>query len=205
MKKILVFISLCVLPYLSNAKVNGYYRVTLESVEAAAVSGTIANNVGADKFTYPSYADEDIAISFSFQPTHIDFTLHNKTNSNIRIIWDEAIYVGGPSGVSDGVFHSGVRFIEREKAQTPSVIMKGSNLTDMIVLKSGVSFSMNLGRWVYSYILWWENQLKDIKLMLPIEKGGEVVEYLFDFSVEWEKVKVKTRLLNGKEFYFKMK
>lgn len=187
------------------AKVKGYYRVSLESVDVNVAGGEIVNVQGANKFTYPTYEDENIGIKFVFEPTHIDFTLQNKSNSSLRIIWDDAIYVGGPNGVSDGVFHSGIRLIDRDKSQTPSIIVKGTMLSDVIITKSGVSFSTSFGRWMYNYILYWQHHLKNIKLLLPIEKNGVTYEYLFNFSVVWEDVKVKSRIYGGKEYYIQIK
>lgn len=205
MRKLLLIAALSLLPLLSQAKVKGYYRVSLESVEVNDSVGTIQNVLGADQFTYPTYADDKIDIRFEFQPTHIDFLLTNKADSNLKIHWDDAIYVGGPNGISTGVFHAGVKLIDRELPQTPSVVVKGSKINDLLVTKSGVSFNAYFGRWMYNYILYWEDQLTNVKILLPIEINGVKFEYLFSFSVDWENVKVKTRIIDGKEYYFQMK
>ncbi len=78
-------------------------------------------------------------------------------------------------------------------------------INDLLVTKSGVSFNAYFGRWLYNYILYWEDQLTNVKILLPIELNGEKFEYLFSFSVDWENVKVKTRIIDGKEYYFQMK
>lgn len=205
MRKLLLIAVLSLLPLLSHAKVKGYYRVSLESVEVNDAVGTIQNVVGADQFTYPTYTDDKIDIRFEFQPTHIDFQLTNKATNNLKIHWDDAIYVGGPNGVSTGVFHAGVKLIDREQPQTPSIVVKGSKINDLLVTKSGVSFNAYFGRWLYNYILYWEDQLTKVKILLPIEINGQKFEYLFSFSVDWENVKVKTRIIDGKEYYFQMK
>lgn len=205
MRKLLLIAALSLLPLLSQAKVKGYYRVSLKSVEVNDSVGTIQNVLGADQFTYPTYADDKIDIRFEFQPTHIDFLLTNKADSNLKIHWDDAIYVGGPNGISTGVFHAGVKLIDRELPQTPSVVVKGSKINDLLVTKSGVSFNAYFGRWMYNYILYWEDQLTNVKILLPIEINGVKFEYLFSFSVDWENVKVKTRIIDGKEYYFQMK
>lgn len=197
---------LLALPTFVDAKVKGYYRVSLESVDVNDTSkGIISNPENSEGFTSPVYSDSTIYICFTFQPTHIDFLLQNKSNSNIKIIWDDAIYVGGIAGVSDGVFHSGVKFINREETQTPTVIVKGSKISDLLVVKSGVSFNDYFNRWKYQYILFWEDQLSEVKVLLPVEVNGEKREYLFTFSVKWEDIKVKTRIYDGKEYYIEKK
>lgn len=205
MRNLLLIIALVLLPSFGHAKVKGYYRVTLESVDVNTEVGEIQNLLGANNFTYPVYTDYNIEIRFEFQPTHIDFLLTNKADSNLKIHWDDAIYVGGPNGISTGVFHAGVKLIDRELPQTPSVVVKGSKINDLLVTKSGVSFNAYFGRWMYNYILYWEDQLTNVKILLPIEINGVKFEYLFSFSVDWENVKVKTRIIDGKEYYVQMK
>lgn len=85
------------IPVLGQAKVKGYYRVFLESVEVKAENGVIDNIIDDNNFTIPSYSDNFISIRFHFQPTHIDFLLDNKSNESIKIVWDDVVYVGGAS------------------------------------------------------------------------------------------------------------
>ncbi|MBS6650877.1 hypothetical protein [Alistipes putredinis] len=205
MRKFLLVAIVVLIPVLGQAKVKGYYRVFLESVEVKAENGVIDNIIDDNNFTIPSYSDNFISIRFHFQPTHIDFLLDNKSNESIKIVWDDVVYVGGPAGVSDGVFHSGVKIIDREQPQTPTTVVKGSKLSDILVVKSGVSFSSYFSRWMYSYILYGEDTLTNVKVLLPIEVKGKKIEYLFSFSVKWENVKVKTRIYDGKEYYIRMK
>lgn len=205
MRKLFLFAILITVPFLTEAKVKGYYRVSLQSVDVKASQGIISNPVNDKGFTEPTYKDSVINIVFNFEPTHIDFILENQSNENIKIIWDEAIYVGGVAGVSTGVFHSGVKLIDRENSQTPTLIVKKSKISDLLVVKSGVSFSDYFGRWMYSYILFGEDKLKDVKILLPIEVAGVKYEYLFSFSVNWENIKVKTRIYDGKEYYIEKK
>lgn len=193
------------LPMGLQAKVKGYYRVSLSTVDVVGEKGVISNPENAQGFTTPVYEDDVMAIAFNFEPTHIDFTLSNKSDQTLKILWDEAIYVGGPSGVSVGVFHSGVKLIDRSAPQTPTVVVRGSKINDLLVTKDGVSFNGTFGRWVYSYILYWEDALKQVKVLLPIEVNGEKREYLFDFAVNWENIKVKTRIYDGREYYIEKK
>lgn len=206
MKKILIITGLLlILPFVTQAKVKGYYRVSLKSVDVNTAPGIISNPETDKGFTTPTYNDSIISINFTFEPTHIDFVLENKSDHNIKIIWDEVIYVGGPSGVSTGVIHTGIKLNEREKPQIPTVVLKKTKISDLLVLKSGVEFSMLYGRWLYSYILYWEDKLKEVKISLPIEIAGVKYEYLFTFSVNWENIKIKSRIYGGQEYYIEKK
>lgn len=184
----------------------GYYRVSLESVEVKGMNGEISNTINEKGFTTPSYKDDLIDIVFTFEPTHIDLILKNMGNSSLKIIWDDAIFVGGINQNSDGVFHAGVKYNDRENTQLPTQVLQGTRLSDIIVPKGTVSWSDYFGRWMYHFILYGEDRLKQIQVLLPIEYENSVKEYLFIFSVKWEDVKVKKIVSgSGKCYYTKLK
>ena len=74
----------------------------------------------------PGYRDSTIRVVFTFEPTHVDFSLTNESDSDFGIIWDEAVFVDGVSNAAEGVFHRGVKLLDRHDAQVPSVAVKGS-------------------------------------------------------------------------------
>ena len=136
MRLVLVFVALLVsLPLPPQARPKGYeldyYRVRLESVETdGARGGVIGNPENEQGFTTPGYRDSTIRVVFTFEPTHVDFSLTNESDSDFGIIWDEAVFVDGVSNAAEGVFHRGVKLLDRHDAQVPSVVVKGSCVSE---------------------------------------------------------------------------
>ena len=115
MRLVLVFVALLLsLPLSPQARPKeyelDYYRVRLESVETdGARGGVIGNPENEQGFTTPGYRDSTIRVVFTFEPTHVDFSLTNESDSDFGIIWDEAVFVDGVSNAAEGVFHRGVK------------------------------------------------------------------------------------------------
>lgn len=141
------------------------------------------------------FIDDNIAIDWSYiYKSKLNFTLKNNTKSNIRVIWDNAAYVNA-SGKTDRVMHAGVKYIDRNESQPPTVIPSGSYIDDAIIPTSVVSYQ--------AYVGWTEGTLfgfsqtdrelaetqksntfgKNIKVLLPIEIGERIIEYTFSFTV----------------------
>ena len=108
MRLVLVFVALLLsLPLSPQARPKGYeldyYRVRLESVETdGARGGVIGNPENEQGFTTPGYRDSTIRVVFTFEPTHVDFSLTNESDSDFGIIWDEAVFECRRGGVSPG-------------------------------------------------------------------------------------------------------
>jgi hypothetical protein len=125
------------------------------------------------------------------------FTLQNKTDHSIKIIWDEAVYVD-PNGSSGRVMHAGVKYIDRNNPQPPTVIVKNANIDDMIVPTDNIYYvSGQYGGWRTKPML--PNRAntqeelnaltqqyigKEVRVLLPLEIQGTVNEYIFTFKVE---------------------
>ena len=196
MRLVLVFVALLLsLPLSPQARPKGYeldyYRVRLESVETdGARGGVIGNPENEQGFTTPGYRDSTIRVVFTFEPTHVDFSLTNESDSDFGIIWDEAVFVDGVSNAAEGVFHRGVKLLDRHDAQVPSVVVKGSCVSESLAVKNRVFYSRDLKRWVFENLLRDADKLTQIKILLPIETAGGRRDYLFVFSVHWENRKV---------------
>ncbi len=204
MKKILLFILIFLsISSISNAKPKGYYNLWLVDVEVSdGTEGEFYDERTKYGIDYSIYEDDIVNIKFLFNPTHISFTLNNKSNSRIKIIWDEAVYSGFDNS-SVGVFHTGVKYNDREASQVPTSIMKGSKLDDIIIPKDKVDWSNQFSRWMHYYILMGDKNTtgKTIYILLPIEIDGEIVDYTFTFECTWENAKTKTRIANYMEYY----
>ena len=191
MRLVLVFVALLLsLPLSPQARPKGYeldyYRVRLESVETdGARGGVIGNPENEQGFTTPGYRDSTIRVVFTFEPTHVDFSLTNESDSDFGIIWDEAVFVDGVSNAAEGVFHRGVKLLDRHDAQVPSVVVKGSCVSESLAVKNRRD----------------ADKLTQIKILLPIETAGGRRDYLFVFSVHWENRKVRAEFDTGRWFY----
>ena len=84
--------------------------------------------------------------------------------------------------------HNGVKFSERENAQSPSSIVRGASLDDVAIPTRNVYYSESLKDWevrpMYSEIP--SNKTKQVILMLPIQIKGVTNEYLFIFDINYE-------------------
>ena len=101
----------------------------------------------------------------------------------------------------EGVFHRGVKLLDRHDAQVPSVVVKGSCVLESLAVKNRVFYSRDLKRWVFENLLRDADKLTQIKILLPIETAGGRRDYLFVFSVHWENRKVRAEFDTGRWFY----
>jgi hypothetical protein len=89
-----------------------------------------------------SYEDDIVKISMLPFGNKISFSLQNKSQDSIKIIWDESAYI--ENGITDGVIHS---FETREDIkniqdapQTPTVVAKNTTVNDNIVPYNNIFF-----------------------------------------------------------------
>lgn len=136
------------------------------------------------------FQDERIRIVFATSlGSAIRFQLHNRTDETMRLIWDEVVLVDFDGGASR-VMHSGVKYIDRNESQPPSVIPPGSKITDLILPADLVYWGgngssqgwrqRNLVPEVYAITL--SGHRFDV--VLPVEVGDERTEYQFTFEVD---------------------
>ena len=138
--------------------------------------------------------------------SQISFSIENKTDHSIKLIWDEAAYVG-PTGESKRVCHSGVKYSEREAPQVPTVVARGTSLSDVIWPTDLAYFYTDpiwgRHRWKHAPLLpigaagqkpkdrlalAHEQIGRTIQLLLPLEIQGVINEYIFCFEItdaEW--------------------
>lgn len=184
---------------IGNSQNNNYSYVKLSKVEPVVQSFEIKEIKAENGVIKPFYSDSIINITFSFEPTHIDFLLRNNLSERIKIIWDDAIYMGVDE-MSDGIFHAGVKYIDRESTQTPTSILGEGKIEDIIVPKNMVYYDKTLRRWVYKYLFFGSERSK-IKILLPIETSKQKIEYIFSFNMEKIELKTKTQMIDYKVYY----
>lgn len=162
------------------------------------------------------YVYEDGLFSGVFYVTssRINFTLRNKTDHSIKIVWDEAVFIE-VDGQSGRVAHEGVKYTDRSASQPPSVIPGGTSLTDFVLPTNRVYYRQGSYSGYYSNPGGWEeldlvllpesrqiaandylaavaafaseaknNKGKRFGLLLPLEIEGVVNEYTFWFEIQ---------------------
>ena len=180
----------------------GVYKIGLQEVERPENTkerygeSKIVNFEEEGKTKY-SYEDDMIKIVWIPLSTQFAFSLNNKTDHSIKIIWDEAVYVD-QNGSSGRVMHSGVKYIDRNNPQPPTVIVKKANIDDMVVPTSNVTYtSGQYGGWntqaIFPNIALSQEELnslsqkyigKEVKILLPLKIKETINEYIFTFKVE---------------------
>lgn len=146
-------------------------------------------------------AYEDNLFKILFFPTarQIDFSIKNKTDHSIKIIWDEAAYIDEDNS-SHRVMHSGIKFISRDQPQAPSVVVAGGTLEDLVYPTDYAYFvSGKYGGWKQNPLLptkkafaeevaEFTRRVKDlwgkrIGILLPLQIEGVTNEYTFIFKI----------------------
>lgn len=141
------------------------------------------------------YEDELIVSSFTVGQNFISFGIKNKSESSIRLIWDEAAYVN-PAGQSSRIMQIGVNNSERNYPQPPAIIVRKGMITAVVIPVDNVFQSFFTSNWITLDLILSEfddaekahNSAKGyigktIQLLLPLEVKGEVNDYIFVFEV----------------------
>lgn len=180
----------------------GFYNFGLQNVERPENAkqqygkSKIVNFKENGKVKY-SYEDNMIKIVWLPLITQFDFTLQNKTEHSLKIIWDDAAFVN-QDGISERVMHAGVKYIDRNNSQPPTVIIKGAKINDMVVPTDNVYYiSVEYGGWrtkpIFPNRANTQEELntltkqyigKEVKIVLPIEIQGVINEYIFTFKAK---------------------
>jgi len=140
-----------------------------------------------DSLTKFSFEDDLINIIIFCNTSQFQFLLTNKSQNSIKIIWDDAVIVDN-SGMTSKVIHSGVKYIQRDAPQTASTIIRGASLNDIAVPSSNIRYSNFLEDWTIDpmFSLGYENKVRQLQLMLPIQIKDVINEYIFVFEVKYK-------------------
>ena len=160
------------------------------------VNTTVVESLGKK---YLVFEDNLIKTQFSFSYYQIGLLLENKSEHTMKINWDNAAWIS-PAGISSRVIHSGVRLVDRNSPQAPSVIVRGGKLSDIIIPSDNIYYaSGKYGGWRYlglihhtdvmamdmqsELIKAQENVGKTCGVLLPIEIEGIQNDYIFTFEI----------------------
>jgi hypothetical protein len=72
-------------------------------------------------------------------PINFILSVRNKSEHSIKLVWDEASYIDYDGDLTK-VMHEGVKYIDRNSAQSPSVIPAKQRLADVVYPNDRVSY-----------------------------------------------------------------
>lgn len=173
------------------------YKVNLVEVEYKKGTNKKINNLENNNYTF---SDSILDIKWIPSNTEYSFELNNKSNSTLKIIWDDAIFVSS-SGQSQKIMHSGVKYIDRNNSQPSTTILRNSKLTDIIIPSENIYYQTpgkySTGGWktkeMYQTVgfdslkLQKEADLfigKTNQILLPIKIDDVTTEYIFVFKFQ---------------------
>lgn len=203
----LLFVAALIPLFTSCMMYQGTYSVGLKEVERpqnAKERFGESKLVNFDENGITKYSYEDSLIKIVWLPlsSEFSFTLENKSNHSMKIIWDEAAYVN-ENGSSGRVMHSGVKYTERNNPQPPTVVIKKAKIDDIILPTDNVYYvSGQYGGWRTNPLFPNKaasaeelNSLsqkyidKTVSVLLPLQIENTVNEYIFRFKIDGFKAK----------------
>ncbi len=148
------------------------------------------------------WSDSNIDIAFEVRDTDLGFILQNRSPESMKVIWDEAVIV--QYGEAKKIMHGGVKFIDRFNSQPPTILPSGTSMTDQVLPSENVYYRKGTYSTYVSSPGGWEekdlfpthdlnraeykeailgNKGQTIGLYLPVDIGGNVIKYEFEFEV----------------------
>jgi hypothetical protein len=159
--------------------------------------------------------DRMIRILWFVTPLDIDFLLENKATESIKILWDEALFVD-ENEKTHSIIHSGVKYPDRDKPQPPTVIPENGKIREVIYPADYLYYrKADYSRYSSTPCGAEKKALlpcglfggdprvlrekvdtcvgKKIGVVLPLQIGDAVYEYVFTFRVNSVKVELESR------------
>lgn len=147
-------------------------------------------DAGVDKF---SYNDSIIDITIFGTSEEFKFVLKNISEHSLKIIWNEAAFVG-LDGSTSKIMHVGTKYSQREADQPATVVIKGAKIDDLATPTVNVYYDEGYKIGYSTYGNGWKTrsmlpkeysgkEAGEIRLMLPIQIKDVVNEYTFVFRV----------------------
>jgi len=149
------------------------------------------------------FKDEMIQIIWRPTSSQFYFSLTNKTDQPIQLIWDKARYIN-ENRTRSPIIHSGLQYKDRYYSQRSTKIVENSTISDFIFPADNVYYvGEKFGGWRelplftnLSVISAEEladkaekNIGKTVQVILPIETKNIINEYIFSFKIHDFKVK----------------
>jgi len=145
-----------------------------------------------NEITKYTYEDDFVLFTWFVSSTQFHFLLKNKTNHSIKIPWDDIAYIN-PDGESKRVIHSGIKLIDRNNAQAPSVVAKNSTLNDILIPSDNIYYVSEFG-WGEENLFGRYNSQEaahtskyigaTVSILFPIIIENVTNEYTFQFEIK---------------------
>jgi hypothetical protein len=179
-----------------NMSLDQVERPKVATEQYGEVNTTVIDSLGEK---YLNFEDELVSALFFFGQEQIGITIKNKTEHTMKISWDNAAWIS-PEGISSRVIHSGVRLVDRNSPQSPSVIVRNGLLSDIMIPTENIYYvSGKYGGWQYKGLIYTTPMLsmdmaaelakakvmsgKTCGVLLPIEIEGVQNDYIFTFKI----------------------
>lgn len=177
----------------------GHYTTALVKVEKPEDSSNrysdpqTVTDGGVEKY---SFNDSIINILIFSTSEQFNFVLKNVSQHSLKIIWNEAAFVG-LDGSTSKIMHSGVKYSEREGDQPATTVIRGAKIDDLACPTANVYYDNGItigystigNGWKTRSMLPKEYLGKtagEIRLMLPIQIKDVINEYTFVFKVYYK-------------------
>jgi hypothetical protein len=139
-----------------------------------------------------TFEDASIAFKFSIDAKGIAFSIRNMTDDPISVNWNLVSYVDAHSDAHK-VIHSGIRLMDKEAPQTPTLIPPTARINETIFptdyIESGSSGLHQKPLWPDGGYLSKDNSYLNslegntFSVFMPIEVGGKTKNYSFVFKI----------------------
>lgn len=153
---------------------------------------------------------DSLQILWSLGTKSFNLELVNKSSIPIKILWDECVILG-LDGNNYRVVHSGIKYVDVNSPQVPTVVLPNSKLVDAIFITDGIKYDAYTG-WKTSNILpacnlrYFQNVTdclnsnleKTFKIALAVEKNSTKKIYIFSFIISGYKI-FKYNFISNKE------
>ena len=136
------------------------------------------------------FENEMIRIFWIPTDMFLAFTLQNKTDDTLKVMWGGASYVD-ETGTRDSATHGGVNYVDalyRNRPKQPSVVLSNSSVTDWVIPEHCVrrAGGFMAGTGFVDPMFPGDSTLyvgKTVKVMLPLKAGETIIEYTFVFNI----------------------
>lgn len=193
-----------------------YYDISMDSTEVNnkkmelnSKSQRLPYNVDEEDETGFLFEDDDIKITWKPNYDDFKFVLFNKTNSSIKLIWDECSFIDVDNKAFK-VINKQTKLINEEKTIVNTIIPKGAAIDDLVYPVGWVKYNYKYG---YSAMPMFDSLLvggdnlidkkteklkktflnKSMKVLLKFEINSEIKEYTFSFSIKNIEIKDYTK------------
>jgi hypothetical protein len=151
---------------------------------AAATGGpvTIAKDPDTLSIKY-RFSDSLFDAVFFITEYQVEFALKNKTGRPVKVLWEKSAYVN-PRGDRKRVIHRGIGYAQKSVMQSPTIVASGETISEILLPSEHVNvYLYGSGGWSLYPLLSRNDAGKNVSVVLALEIGGVVNEYVFTMKI----------------------